>query len=242
MKKALQLVPFAVLTLIIVISSFYLISETEPPFSFASANIIKCPVVIIDPGHGGEDGGAVSPSGVKESGINLDISVKARDIFLLFGISPVMTRDSEAIDYPPDAVSISEKKTADQKNRASLINSYADAVLISIHQNKFQSEGPRGAQVLYAKTEGSREFAMHLQSLIVDKLDSSNRRAAVQIPDEIYLMRKISCPAILVECGFLSNLDEERLLKTDTYRIKTAMTIVGAFFTSDLRGAGEESA
>ena len=188
------------------------------------------PVLIIDPGHGGEDGGAVSPSGILESDINLDISLKMRDFAALFGISPVMTRTGADIDYPDSADTVKERKNADLKARAEFINSFDNAVLVSIHQNKFTSSEPFGAQVLYGKNEVGRQFAEQVQSALIDKLDKTNYRTASQISDTIYLMRKVECPAILVECGFLSNGREEALLQTDEYRLQLAAVIVSVYF------------
>ena len=230
LKKYLKILPFAALTMIIVFSSFVTIARTNLAYIRASANIVDSPILIIDPGHGGEDGGAVSPNGLVESEVNLDISLKLRDVFLLFGISPVMTRESETIDYPPGADTVSSKKVADQKSRVELINSFDNAFLISIHQNTFPSSKPFGAQVLYADTQGSMEFAINLQELLILKLDPDNYRTAAQIPDTIYLMKNISCPAVLIECGFLSNPEDEKLLISDEYKLKLALTIASSYY------------
>lgn len=184
---------------------------------------------VIDAGHGGEDGGAVSLSGMYESTLNLDISQKIQLIFALFGIDPVMTRESDTIAYPEDAATVRQRKVADQKARVALINSVSDAYLLSIHQNYYPSAGPFGAQTLYAPTDESREFALFLQDQLVTGLNPDNYRSASQISGDIYLMNQVRCPAVLIECGFLSNPAEEALLKTECYRLKLAVLITAGF-------------
>ena len=230
LKKLILYFLCAALSLTVVYFSYKTISESDKSYLPVFSNISGGPVLILDPGHGGEDGGAVSNGGVVESVINLDIAVKLRDICALFGVSPVMTRESEEIDYPDDAGSISQKKTADQKGRVALINSYDYAVLISIHQNKFPSSSPFGAQVLFNDKGDSSDFATSLQTQLIEKIDPSNYRTAAKIQDTIYLMKNINCPGVLVECGFLSNPNEEALLQTDAYRLKLAMVIASSYF------------
>lgn len=231
LKRIFKLIILGAVSMVIVVMSFSAISTANISYIQASANIIESPVLIIDPGHGGEDGGAVSNGGVIESGINLDISLKMRDFCALFGISPVMTRNSETIDYPEDLTSLSSKKVYDQKSRVELINSYDNAVLVSIHQNIFPSSKPFGAQVLYSKNQGSSEFAENLQKLLVEKIDPENYRVAAQIQDTVYLMKNVNCPAILIECGFLSNPSDEAQLQDPGYQLKLAMTFASSYFS-----------
>lgn len=185
--------------------------------------------LIIDAGHGGADGGAVSISGVKESELNLDIALKVEQIAAFYGIHTVMTRTAETLDYSEKSNSIREKKSEDQNNRLELINGTKKAVLISIHENIYPSAGPFGAQVLYAPTNGSKVFAEYLQDSLIRSLNTRNRRSAAQVPSSILLLNHIKCPAIIVECGFLSNTEEERLLKTETYRLKLAAVITAGY-------------
>lgn len=184
--------------------------------------------LIIDPGHGGADGGAVSLSGAYESAINLDISLKMRDLAGFFGIVPVMTRDSEELAYPEDATTIRAKKVADQRARVELITSTENAVLISIHQNKFTSASPKGAQVFYAGTEGSQELAVNMQELLLKYTTPTNRTAS-KIGSTIFLMNAVDCPAVLIECGFLSNPEESALLEDGNYQLKLAVIILGGY-------------
>ncbi len=185
--------------------------------------------VIIDAGHGGADGGAVSPSGLMESAVNLDIARRIELILAFFGTDVVMTRTGQSLDYSDKATTIRAKKVEDQKRRLNLVNSTPNAVLISIHQNNFPDDRPFGAQVLYAPTEGSKAFAEYVQQLLITVINPKNRRTAVKIPESIMLLNHIKCPAILVECGFLSNPEEERLLQTGSYKLKLASVIAAGY-------------
>lgn len=189
--------------------------------------------VVIDAGHGGADGGAISLSGAKESTINLDIAQRLELILAFYGKQVVMTRNSEDLDYSKNSDTIRKKKAEDQNRRLELIHSVQNAVLISIHQNIYPDSGPSGAQVLYAPTSGSKEFAVLMQQRLVDSLDSQNRRTAAQIPVSILLMNNITCPAVLVECGFLSNYNEEKLLLSDSYRLKVAAVIAASYLGNE---------
>ena len=187
------------------------------------------PVLVIDAGHGGLDGGAAAEDGMTESGVNLAIAQRLELLARLLGVKTVMTRESEELDYPDEAATVAAKKTWDQKTRVELINSVPGAVLVSIHQNRYPDPRPSGAQVLYAKTDGSEALGKAMHELLCSSLCPENRRVAAPIADNIYLMRSVSCPAVLVECGFLSNPTEAQLLSTDAYRTKLAMTMLTAF-------------
>ena len=188
--------------------------------------------LIIDPGHGGMDGGAVSIHGTRESEINLDIAQRLELIMGFFGVHTVMTRNSEELDYSKDATTIRAKKNEDIRNRINLINSTENAVLISIHQNKYHEPGPSGVQVLYARTAGSREFADSMQTLLTDSLNPRRARTAAAVPKGVYIMNNITPPAILIECGFISNPDEASLLRTPEYRLKIAAAIAAGFLNN----------
>jgi N-acetylmuramoyl-L-alanine amidase len=188
--------------------------------------------VVIDAGHGGEDGGAVSVTGVKESALNLDIAEKLDLILAFYGVRTVMTRTSEDLDYSENSDTIRKKKTEDQKRRLALIQATENALLISIHQNNYPSGGPFGAQAFFAPTNGSEALAGVLQQLLVNALNPKNKRTAVRIPSNILLMNNVSCPAVLVECGFLSNPSEEKLLRTEEYRMKLAAVIAAGYLTA----------
>lgn len=186
-------------------------------------------VLIIDAGHGGADGGAVAADGTVESGINLAIARRLESMAGLFGVETLMTRTSEDIDYPESADTVGKMKSADQAARVKLINSVPDGVLISIHQNYYPDPRPSGAQVLYAATDGSRELGELTHEAIVSNLCPDNRRVASPVDKDIYIMRSAKCPAILVECGFISNEQELSLLLDGTYQTKLAAVLLTSY-------------
>ena len=190
--------------------------------------------LILDAGHGGEDGGAISVTGALESQINLSIVLKMQQICGLFGVDPILTRDRDTSLEDGNADTLAQKKRTDLRNRVKLIEKTEHAFLISIHQNYFSGASNRGAQVFFAPTKGSEAWGIYCQQLLVDHLDPENHRLSKQITDDIYLMNHISCPAILVECGFISNRDEARLLESAGYQTKLAVTIVTSYLTYDM--------
>jgi len=205
--------------------------RTEDESTSVAAEMRPSLTLIIDPGHGGADGGAVSANGLRESEVNLDIAQRLDQLMGFFGVSTVMTRDSEEITYSSSADTIREKKIEDTRNRVNLVNSIENAVLISIHQNTYPSPDPSGTQVLFARTAGSEEFAKSMQQLFITAMGSQNRRTATRVPGNVFLMNQVTVPAILVECAFLSNPEEEALLKTGEYRLKIAAIIAAGFLS-----------
>lgn len=187
------------------------------------------PVLIIDAGHGGADGGASSADGVLEAEINLKISQKLNALAHLYGKETVMTRETSTIDYPSEANTISKQKVYDQKTRVALINSYPNGVLISVHQNFYPDTRPSGAQVLYGHTPESEVFGKLLHVNLVAALDPENRRVAAPIDDKIYLMRNAQCTAALVECGFLSNPNEAAQLCSNDYQNKISVVLLASY-------------
>ena len=187
--------------------------------------------LILDPGHGGADGGAVSVTGTYESQINLAIALRCRALAELYGVDTVMTRESETLDYPESASTIHAKKVWDTKARVELVSSTPYAVLISIHQNKYTTASPHGSQALYAKTEGSQELAQAMQSNL-SQVTGESKRTAARIGESIYLMNHVDCPAVLVECGFVSNVLEAKKLEEPAYQLKLAAVIVGTYLNS----------
>ena len=196
--------------------------------------------LILDAGHGGEDGGAVSLSGVPESTVNLAVTRRLDLLLGLFGVPGVMLRQEDVSLHSDSANTLREKKVSDLKNRVAAIESEPNAWLISIHQNTFSDRRYHGAQVFFAPTDGSQALAEAMQETLRTTLDPENQRVCKPIPDTIYLMNHISCPAILVECGFLSNPEEERLLTSPGYQTKLAAALAGgwlAYQTSTTQGA-----
>ena len=193
----------------------------------------RAETLILDAGHGGEDGGAVSLSGVPESQINLAIVLKMDDLFGLYGVAPVLLREKDVSLYDDGAVTLREKKVSDLKNRAEAIEAVDHAVLFSVHQNTFSDRQYHGAQAFYAPTEGSRQLAASIQNAIRMTLQPDNSRQEKKIPDSVYLLNHISCPAVLIECGFLTNPGEEAQLLDSSYQRKLAAVLVAAWLNYD---------
>ncbi len=187
------------------------------------------PVLVIDPGHGGADGGAVAADGTLESGLNLDIALRLQALCRFWGVEPLMTRTGEDIAYPDDAGSIAAKKVADQHARVGLVNNTPGAVLLSIHQNIYPAAAPHGIQVFYGAASGSRELAELAQANLTAQLCPGNRRVASPADKGIFLMKNAGCTAVLVECGFLSNPDDLQALQSDGYRTKLAAVLLASY-------------
>ncbi len=192
--------------------------------------------LILDAGHGGEDGGAVSVTGTKESQLNLEIALKADQMCGFYGIPSHMLRDTDVSLKDPKATTLSEMKRSDLKNRVKQIEQVPDGVLISIHQNYYAGANNQGAQVFFAPTLESERWAGQMQNLLKQNLNPENRREIKQIPKSIYLMNHISCPAILIECGFLSSPEEAAKLEDESYQRRIAATMLSSYMTYSFYG------
>ena len=186
------------------------------------------PVLVIDAGHGGEDGGAVSTidESVSESALNLAVTLRVEDLMALLGQETVMTRREDISVHSEDAAGIREKKVSDIHNRTALVNDTPDAVLLSIHQNSLPSSPvTHGAQVFWNSGEGAQELAQSVQDALNAAINPGNEKQTKQIPSSIYLMNHITAPGILVECGFLSNRAETEWLRNPDYQLRLAAAI-----------------
>ena len=177
--------------------------------------------VIIDAGHGGVDGGATSCTGILESRFNLEISLKLNDFLHFLGYDTRMIR-TEDISVYTKGETIAAKKASDLKERVRICNETENALLLSIHQNNFPDSRYSGAQVFYAP--GSEALAKELQTEFRQVLNPGSRRQEKKCSG-IYLMEHISCPGVLIECGFLSNPEEEGRLRSDAYQKQLAALI-----------------
>ena len=187
-------------------------------------------VIVLDAGHGGEDGGAVSDSGVAESGINLQITRRLYEILRFLGHPAVMTRTGDEAIYDDAAATLREKKVSDLKNRTKLANETAGGLLISIHQNCLPGyPNVRGAQVFYNAVLPSQQLAEAVQQTLNTAVNTDRAKAAKPIGDGVYLMTHTTCPAILVECGFLSSPQETTLLQQPSYQMKIAAVIAAGY-------------
>ena len=181
--------------------------------------------LVLDAGHGGIDGGAISDSGLKESDINLQIALKTEALVRFLGIDTVMTRETDTDNSDNKAYSEHDNLV----QRVKLANSTENAVLISIHQNKFPSAVVSGAEVMYSDNDDSKALGLITQDNLVTLLDSSNRRVARPAPKELLLTSSVECPTILVECGFMSNPQEVQKLASNDYQLKLAAILAGSY-------------
>ena len=192
------------------------------------------PVVVVDAGHGGEDGGAVAADGTVESGLNLSIARRVRDLLTFSGVPTAVTRTGEDAIYDPGSATLREKKVSDLRNRAELVNGIPDAVLLSIHQNSLPSSpSTRGAQVFWNGQEGARPLAESVQAALNSSVNAGREKQAAQVPSSVYLMKSINAPGVLVECGFLSSPEETELLKDPSYHTKLAAAITAGVLNTD---------
>lgn len=180
--------------------------------------------IVIDAGHGGEDGGAVGKKGTLEKDLNLAISKYLYDMFSITDVDVVLTRDKDSMLYEEGQEN--RKKFNDLNNRVKICNSFENPLFISIHQNKFPLEKYKGLQVYYSKNEGDGKIIADLvQSKTKMYLQQDNNRATKQAGRNIFVLDRARCPAILVECGFLSNAEDEKNLCDSEYQRKVAFII-----------------
>lgn len=188
--------------------------------------------IVLDPGHGGEDPGAVSDySGMKEKDINLKIAFKLKELLEQQNFKVIMTRTEDILEYDENANDIYQKRRQDLMRRKKIMDESGADIVVSIHMNKFPQTQYYGAQVFYPPSSNkSRVLANTIQKVLKEEVDPTNKRAAmVKQPPEgqkpIMILRDLKTPTVIVECGFLSNSDEERKLRTDEYQDKIANAI-----------------
>lgn len=179
--------------------------------------------IIIDAGHGGVDGGATSCSGILESNLNLQISLRLNDLLHLLGYDTYMIRTDDRSVYI-QGETIAAKKVSDLNERVRIVNEKEKTLLLSIHQNHFSDERYFGAQVFYNQNTQSKTLASLLQAEFKEQLQPENNRT-VKRADNVYLMEHVDCCAVLIECGFLSNIEEEARLRKGSYQKKLSCII-----------------
>lgn len=219
MKKVkwVGLLPFYLLTVIAVLAlplggsrAVTVIGQSTP--------IKRYHRIVIDAGHGGIDGGATSCTGVRESKLNLEFALRLDALLHLLGMETVMIRSTDISVYT-EGSTIAAQKVSDLKERIRIVQSTENALLISIHQNTFSDARYSGAQVFYANDPESEKIANMLQQALIDALDPGSNRKC-KVASGIYLMQNIGCTGVLVECGFLSNPQEEAKLRSAEYQKK----------------------
>lgn len=200
--------------------------------TLAPARVGEGRTIVIDAGHGGEDGGAVSPDGVIESGINLAVAQDLNALLTLLGEDTVMTRTEDISIYSEGARTLRQKKRSDLENRVALVNGTPNAMLLSIHQNSLpQSPKTHGAQVFFGGVEGSEQVAQSVQTALNRAINDGDKDAK-RISSDVFLMKHVTEPAVLVECGFLSNREETAKLQQPDYQTKLAVTITAGLLNT----------
>lgn len=218
----------AIITAFLIILSAMLYLTFMANFSAAEASSmpITQKTVIVDAGHGGDDGGAIGIDGTVEKDINLDIALKLEKILKFYGFNVIMTRTQDVMTCDDGLDSLRKRKISDIHNRFELMRKNPDAIFISVHQNKFEDSSQHGTQVFYSgNDERSKELAEAIQTSVTLTLQRKNDRVVKKSGSGIYLLYHAKIPAVLVECGFISNSDELKKLKDESYRMKLAILI-----------------
>lgn len=195
--------------------------------SMTSAEQDNSNLIIIDPGHGGFDGGAIGVNGTIEKDINLAISLKLRDMLEEAGFTIVMTRETDTATNDENDTTTRSKKVSDMRNRLNLTKLYPGSMLVSIHQNKLaNSSKAYGGQIFYSPNqESSKELAQYIQTEFNQTIQPEKTREIVKTGKNLYLFYNAQNTAVLCECGFLSNPEEEALLNTEDYQYQIAYCI-----------------
>ena len=206
--------------------SFMRWSSDEP---IAVSTAPTSAVIVIDAGHGGEDAGAVAQDGTLEKDLNLKIAKCLEALCEINGNVAVLTREDDRLlyDYYNELDDYTgQKKVYDLKNRVRIANEQENAIFVSIHMNKFSSSKYSGTQIYYSPNNPSSEMlARTLQNSTRTYLQPTNNRQIKRADSSIYVLNSLPCPAVLVECGFLSNEGELSLLKTERYQTSLALVI-----------------
>ena len=185
----------------------------------------KAKTIIIDAGHGGFDGGAVAGDGTLEKDLNLLVAQELNKVALSLGYKTVMVRDTDK-STDSDGEQSGTKKVKDIKNRLALMKKYNDSVFVSIHMNKYSTSQPHGAQVFYSPFKNSDVLADNIQTSIAELVQTDNKRVIKPAGKSIYLLYNATIPAVIVECGFLSNKQDLENLKDNNYRRDLAFSIL----------------
>lgn len=236
-KYAVPVLAFALVALLLASALSGLVRSAQMNALRAVSPHAQMPVIIIDPGHGGVDGGAVGVDDVTEKNINLEISFILRDMFVQGGFEVVMTREEDVSIHDPGVTGIRAQKRSDLRNRLAFTQRQPDSIFISIHQNKFSDPDQKGTQVFYGpKNPGSELLAEALQRNVVTMLQPENHRQHKRGGSNLYLIYEARIPAILMEGGFLSNPQDAQNIVDPQYQAKLAFVI----FCSTLEYLGME--
>lgn len=183
-------------------------------------------LIIIDAGHGGEDPGAVGGDGIYEKDLNLDIAMTLGELLAERGFAVMYTRTEDKLLYTEEENIRGIRKISDLKNRCKIAAEYPDAIFISVHMNSFGDSKYSGLQVYYSENNDySRMLATNIQTSVKDSLQSGNNRV-VKPGKHMYIMENLSSPAVLIECGFITNPSECKKLCEKEYQKRLSLAIV----------------
>lgn len=219
MFKVIKLKPILITIAMLMLSIFLSVGIV----SVVESREVPKPIytIVIDAGHGGRDDGCVSDNGTIESEINLKIAKTLKNYLETLGIKVVLTRSDGNGLYDSNATNF---KVSDMKKRIEIIQKTKPNMVISIHCNSFEDSSQRGAQVFYQENdEVSKEFAECVQNQLINQLDNAREFAN---KGDYYLLKESNLPAILIECGYLSNAEEEKLLSSVDYQNKVSYAIM----------------
>lgn len=222
-KKRILFINFVILLSILFCSN----SIYSKKDSISSSSIpVSNHIVILDAGHGLPDGGAISNDGnIIESEINLKVVQKLQNLLEASNCTVILTRSDDYGIYELSSSSIKEKKISDMRNRAFIANSSKGEIFVSIHMNKLPQKQYSGWQTFYKNSdEQSKILADSIQKNLNYFIDKNNNRQIKSI-NNIYLTKNVEIPLVIVECGFLSNIEETKLLNTDSYQDLLAWSI-----------------
>jgi N-acetylmuramoyl-L-alanine amidase len=229
---------FILFSLLIAITAYlFIFAFREFIYAFTSeyksltvdSGIREAPLIVIDPGHGGEDTGATGIHGEDEKDINLKVSQMLYDMLKLAGYNPVMTRTDDRLLY--DMYSDLKdykglKKAYDLRNRVKFANENKATVFVSIHMNKFPKAQAKGVEIYYSpNNEESQKLAEIIHGYTKQYFQRDNERAIKKAGTNIFVLKRLTIPSVLVECGFLSNEEECLLLGDDAYLKKLSVTL-----------------
>ncbi len=216
----------------VIIASLFTFLSGNIFFSVSSYNEETIlPTVIIDAGHGGEDGGTVGVNGALEKDLNLILAKKLAEYLEALGVRVVLTRSEDILLYDRNADYMGHKKLLDAKERLRITEAHENAIFVSIHQNAFTDGKYSGAQIYYSPNAlQSKQLALTIENAIRSSLQPENKRAAKPSSGRIYLLDRLECPAVLVECGFLSNNNECELLCNEEYQNRLCAVLASAIF------------
>ena len=215
-----------ILVLIMAISTLLSVFTKLHYVNLVSAFSEKERVIIIDAGHGGEDSGAIGVDGILEKDINLKIATLIGEYLCDSGYTVIYTRTDDRLLYKPEEDIKGIRKISDLKNRVKVVAEYPDSIFISIHMNSYGDSRYSGLQVYYSPNdEESRRLANIIQNEVKTTLQNDNERK-IKSGEKIYVLEKLSTCAVLIECGFLSNIDECKKLSEKEYQKRLSFSIV----------------